>query len=81
MPGRSGLGLVDGQSMQYAGWQDCMRLARPQQVRHRVRCTWRRTLAVLAVGASREAKGGRFERPSFSQSFRVLSNLSPGVTL
>jgi len=81
MPGRSGLGLVDGQSMQYAGWQDCMRLARPRQVRHRVRCTWRRTLAVLAVGASREAKGGRFEGPSFSHFFECYTIYSPGVTL
>lgn len=51
---------VDGQSMQHAGWQDCMRLARPRQVRHRVRCTWRYGPSQRwQFGAGREAKGGK----------------------
>lgn len=56
--GRVGLVFVDGQSMQHAGWQDCMRLARPRQVRHRVQWTWHRTLASLSVRTSRQLKRG-----------------------
>lgn len=59
MSGPSGLDIVGGQSMQHAGWQDCLRLASPRQVRHRVRRTWHRTLAAMtASGPVVNRKGG-----------------------
>jgi hypothetical protein len=61
--GQSGLDNVGGQSMQqHAGWQDCLRLASPRQVRHRVRRTWQPgTRSNDSVWPSRETERGMLE--------------------
>lgn len=63
MSGPRGLDNVGRQSMQqHAGWQDCLRLASPRQVRHRVRRTWQPdSRSNDSVWSSREPERGMLE--------------------